>query len=99
VAPVILSHPGDQHPHSASVRHESARLFGILAEASRLKLLRALMEKPLTVTELMEATGMKQGNVSKHLSVLLNARFVAREREVISCAMLSPARNSIASAS
>lgn len=60
---------------------EAARLFGILAESSRLRLLRALMEQPLTVSELMEATGMKQGNVSKHLGVLLNARFVARERE------------------
>lgn len=60
---------------------EVARLFGILSEASRLKLLRALMQGPLTVSELIDATGMKQGNVSKHLSVLLNARFVARERE------------------
>jgi len=60
---------------------EAARLFGILSEPSRLKLLRVLMARPLTVSELMEATGMKQGNVSKHLGVLLNARFVARERE------------------
>ena len=60
---------------------ETARLFGILSDSSRLKLLRALMVKPLTVSELIEATGMKQGNVSKHLGILLTARFVARERE------------------
>jgi DNA-binding transcriptional ArsR family regulator len=60
---------------------ETARLFGILADPSRLKLLRSLMAEPLTVSELMEATDMKQGNVSKHLGVLLTARFVARERE------------------
>lgn len=60
---------------------EAARLFGILSDSSRLKLLRALMTEPLTVSELIEATGMKQGNVSKHLGVLLTARFVARERE------------------
>lgn len=60
---------------------ETARLFGILADPSRLRLLRALMAEPLTVSALMEATGMKQGNVSKHLGVLLTARFVARERE------------------
>ncbi len=60
---------------------EVSRLFGILSEGSRLKLLRALMGGSLTVTELMEATGMKQGNVSKHLGVLLTVRFVARERE------------------
>lgn len=60
---------------------EAARLFGTLAESSRLKLLRALMAQPLTVTELMEATGMKQGNTSKHLGVLLEARFVAKEKD------------------
>ncbi len=60
---------------------EAARLFGILSDASRLKLLRALMAQSLTVSELMEATGLKQGNVSKHLGVLLSARFVAREQE------------------
>ncbi len=60
---------------------EAARLFGILSEPSRLKLLRALMKQPLTVSELVEETGLQQGNVSKHLSVLLGARFVARERD------------------
>jgi DNA-binding transcriptional ArsR family regulator len=60
---------------------EAARLFAILAESSRLKLLRSLMPGSMTVTELVEATGMKQGNVSKHLGVLLDARFVAKERE------------------
>jgi DNA-binding transcriptional ArsR family regulator len=60
---------------------EAARLFSILADSSRLKLLRALMRSPLTVSELIEETGLKQGNVSKHLGVLLNARYVAREQE------------------
>lgn len=60
---------------------EAARIFGMLAEPSRLKLLRALMRRPMTVTELIEATDMRQGNVSKHLSVLLGGGFVERERE------------------
>jgi len=60
---------------------EVARLFSILSEPSRLKLLRALMGGEMTVTELMKTTGLKQGNVSKHLGVLLAARFVGRERE------------------
>lgn len=59
---------------------EAARLFGILSETSRLRLLRILMEGPRTVSELTEASGLKQGNVSKHLAVLLNDRFVARQR-------------------
>jgi DNA-binding transcriptional ArsR family regulator len=62
---------------------ESARLFGVLADASRLRLLRELMEGPLTVTELVELTGLKQGNVSKHLGILLNARFLMREQQGI----------------
>ena len=60
---------------------EVATLFSILSEPSRLKLLRALMERAMTVTELMEATDMKQGNVSKHMSLLLAARFVTRIQE------------------
>lgn len=60
---------------------EVARLFGLLAEISRLKLLRALLERPMTVSELIEATGMQQGNVSKHLGTLLLGGFVGRERE------------------
>jgi DNA-binding transcriptional ArsR family regulator len=60
---------------------EIAQFFGVLSESSRLRLLRALMEGPLNVSELMKATEMRQGNVSKHLGVLLNAGFVAREQE------------------
>lgn len=60
---------------------EVARLFGMLAESSRLRLLRALLERPMTVSELIEATDMKQGNVSKHLSTLLLGGFVGRTRE------------------
>ena len=60
---------------------EVARLFGILAEDSRLRLLQALMESSKTVTELVEMTGMKQGNVSKHLGMLASVRFVTKTRE------------------
>lgn len=60
---------------------EVAKIFGVLAEPSRLKLLRALMKDSCTVSELVEATEMRQGNVSKHLSVLLSVGFVAREQE------------------
>ncbi len=60
---------------------EVAQLFGVLAEDSRLRLLQALMQAPQTVTELVAATGMKQGNVSKHLGMLAQARFVSKARE------------------
>lgn len=39
------------------------------------------MEEALTVGELVEATGLKQGNVSKHLAVLYAARLLGRARE------------------
>jgi DNA-binding transcriptional ArsR family regulator len=60
---------------------EAARLFATLAEPSRLRLLRTLMDRPATVTELVEATGMKQGNVSKQLGILYDAHLLARNRE------------------
>ena len=60
---------------------ESARLFGILSDSSRLKLLRVLMEGEFTVSELILKTGLKQGNTSKHLGVLLQAGFVGRQQE------------------
>jgi DNA-binding transcriptional ArsR family regulator len=61
--------------------NEIARLFSVLAESSRLKLLRALLIQPMTVSELIEQTQMKQGNVSKHLGTLMLGGFVARVRE------------------
>ena len=57
-----------------------ARLFGALAEPSRLALLQALQHGPCTVSELIEAVGMKQANVSKHLAILHDQHLVKRER-------------------
>ena len=59
---------------------EVARLFGVLSEPSRLQLLQALHNGPLSVGELIEACGMKQANVSKHLGVLRDHRLVKRSR-------------------
>lgn len=60
---------------------EAAKHFTILSEPARLRILRALMGGALTVTELVAVTGLKQGNVSKHLGVLHGARFVGRAKE------------------
>jgi DNA-binding transcriptional ArsR family regulator len=60
---------------------EAARLFATLSEPSRLRLLKTLMSGPRTVGELVEATGLKQGNVSKQLSALTQAKFLNRERD------------------
>ena len=61
-----------------------SRLFGVLSEPSRLVLLQALHGGPRAVNELVEACGMKQANVSKHLGVLHDHHLVKREREGIS---------------
>ncbi len=63
---------------------EVSRLFGVLSEPSRLALLQALHDGPLSVSQLIEACGMKQANVSKHLAVLHDHRLVTRKREGIS---------------
>jgi DNA-binding transcriptional ArsR family regulator len=61
-----------------------ARLFAVLSEPSRLFLLQALHGGPLTVSELVDVSGMKQANVSKHLGVLHDHELVKRHREGIS---------------
>lgn len=60
----------------------AATLFSALAEPSRLRLLRAMMpDGPRTVTELVEATGLSQANVSRHLAGLHAARLVEKARD------------------
>ena len=52
-----------------------------LAEPARLQILNELRGGEQTVTELVEATGLGQANVSKHLQLLLAAGFVARRKD------------------
>ena len=56
------------------------RLFGVLSEPSRLVLLQALHDGPLSVNELVETCAMKQSNVSKQLAILHDHHLVKRER-------------------
>ena len=55
--------------------------FKVLAEPARLEILSTLMRGPLHVTALMEATGLNQANLSKHLQLLHSQGFVSRRRE------------------
>jgi DNA-binding transcriptional ArsR family regulator len=66
---------------SAGKLEAVARLFGALSEPGRLAILQALHDGPLSVNELVEAMGMKQANVSKHLGVLHDHHLVRRQRE------------------
>ncbi|MEP6989594.1 MAG: metalloregulator ArsR/SmtB family transcription factor [bacterium] len=54
--------------------------FKALAEPARLAILSTLRKGELTVSELVEETGMGQANVSKHLQMLHAMGFVARRK-------------------
>ena len=58
-----------------------AARFKVLGEPARLQILNALRSGEMTVTELIDATGLGQANVSKHLQLLHAHGFVARRKE------------------
>ena len=58
-----------------------AEKFRMLADPTRLAILRALMLGERNVTQVVEATGRTQANVSKHLKMLAEAGLVARRKE------------------
>ncbi len=58
-----------------------ARRFKVLSEPARLKLLMALEEGERHVTALIELTGLTQGNVSKHLGILMGEGMVDRRKQ------------------
>ena len=55
-------------------------LFAVLADPTRLMILYLLKQGSAYVAEIVERTGLKQPNVSKHLAMLYDARLVSRER-------------------
>lgn len=57
-----------------------ASRFRLLAEPMRLKILQAVCRKPLTVSEIVEAVGANQANVSKHLSLLAMGGILERRK-------------------
>ncbi len=69
----------------ASLREEQleeiAHRFRALAEPARLRVLNALRDGERTVGELALCTGLSQANLSKHLQLLYNLRFVARRKQ------------------
>jgi ArsR family transcriptional regulator len=58
-----------------------AARFRVLSDPTRLKILRTLGENEVSVGEVVEAVGGSQANVSKHLSILLEAGLVSRRRD------------------
>jgi DNA-binding transcriptional ArsR family regulator len=58
-----------------------AERFKALGEPVRLHIMNALRDGEMTVSELIEATGLGQANLSKHLRLLYGLGFVERRRE------------------
>jgi DNA-binding transcriptional ArsR family regulator len=58
-----------------------ADFFKVLSESSRLQIVCALKLGQKNVTEIIEATGLGQANVSKHLKILAQAGIVKRQQQ------------------
>ena len=58
-----------------------AKLFRGLGDPSRLSILDALRGGPLTVSAIIETTGLSQSNVSNHLGCLRDCGLVVAEQE------------------
>jgi DNA-binding transcriptional ArsR family regulator len=53
----------------------------VLAEPARLQVLHCLRVRELTVSEIIDATGLGQANVSRHLQLLHSHGFVSRRKD------------------
>lgn len=60
-----------------------ADFFKVLSEASRLQIVCCLKSGAKNVTQIIEATGLGQANVSKHLKILAQAGVVTRSQQGI----------------
>jgi DNA-binding transcriptional ArsR family regulator len=69
------------HPLPDDLADLVARRLRVIGEPMRIRLLDQLRNGEATVTELTEALGASQQNVSKHLSVLAEAGIVGRRRD------------------
>jgi DNA-binding transcriptional ArsR family regulator len=69
------------HPLPEDLVELIARRFRVLSEPSRIRLLDQLRDGERSVNELAAVLGAGQQNVSKHLSVLAEARILARRKD------------------
>lgn len=61
-----------------------ADFFKVLSEVSRLQIVCCLKSGAKNVTQIIEATGLGQANVSKHLKLLAQAGIVTRTQQGVS---------------
>ncbi len=60
---------------------ELIKIFKVLSDKNRLRILLMLSRKPLCVCELREVLGITFSTVSKHLSILRDAGFIVSKKE------------------
>ena len=75
-----MSRTGTNRDLTDAELEKVAEQFRLLGEPMRLKILQAVCIRPLTVSEIVEATGATQSNVSKHLSLLASAGAITRQK-------------------
>ena len=77
----MATHSHSLPPISDEALAMIASWFRVLAEPSRLRILRALEEGEKTITDLVVATGTTQATVSRHVQSLAEAGMVGRRKE------------------
>jgi len=60
---------------------ENTKIFKALSDNSRLRILKMLQSKSLCVCEIQDVLGLAASTVSKHLSILREAGFIAEEKD------------------
>ena len=66
---------------SGTLARATARFFRVLGDPTRLAVLQELARGPLTVAELVEATGIPRSRLSNHLGCLRHCEFVEASPE------------------
>ena len=75
-----MKHPR-KNPLTAPMIGEATDIFSALGDASRLRILQALLDtgRPMSQKELVESTEFTQGNLSRHLTTLVRVGLVTRD--------------------
>ncbi len=60
---------------------QGAKVFAALADQTRYRIIKLLIEGPMATDDLVKAVGKARSTVEEHLSVLLEAKLVTRRRE------------------
>jgi ArsR family transcriptional regulator len=74
----------DKTPKPLEFLAPVADYFKVLSEVSRLQILSCLRSGPMNVSEIGEATGLGQANLSKHLKMLTEAEILSRQPRGVS---------------